>query len=113
MTTNKRKKYMLRHCSITNGLLNQYPEFKDLPYETVNNLVKGVFEQVDALTDMNVYIAIKGFGIFEKVVRPAIRGRNPKTGEEVPVPERTILKFRRPTNMKAKPPIENDPYARS
>jgi DNA-binding protein HU-beta len=39
-------------------------------------------------------LAIPGFGIFEKVVKPARSARNPATGATVQVPERAAPRFR-------------------
>jgi integration host factor subunit beta len=39
-------------------------------------------------------IEIRGFGSFELNHRPARTGRNPKTGEKVPVPEKFAPHFK-------------------
>lgn len=39
-------------------------------------------------------IEIRGFGSFEIHHRPARTGRNPKTGEKVPVPEKCVPHFK-------------------
>ena len=37
---------------------------------------------------------LRGFGVFETKLRSARTGRNPRTGQTVPVPERRIVVFR-------------------
>lgn len=39
-------------------------------------------------------VEIRGFGTFRSLSRPARTGRNPKTGEEVEIPEKRILLFK-------------------
>lgn len=38
-------------------------------------------------------IDLVGFGKFEKVTKKARKGRNPKTGEEINIPEKVAAKF--------------------
>lgn len=38
-------------------------------------------------------VTIPPFGKFKAVLRPARMGRNPQTGEEIEIPERTAIKF--------------------
>ena len=51
-------------------------------------------------------VEIRGFGSFSVRTRPARKGRNPKTGEEVKVPERAALKFRAGTELRERVNIE-------
>jgi DNA-binding protein HU-beta len=39
-------------------------------------------------------VAITGFGVFEKVVRPARTGRNPRTGAAVKIKKTSVPKFK-------------------
>lgn len=47
---------------------------------------------VDAAKD-GMKITLNGFGAFKPFVRKARKGRNPKTGEEVNIPEKRTLVF--------------------
>ncbi len=47
----------------------------------------------DSLIDGN-HIEIRGFGTFKLKVRKPRVGRNPKTDEKVPVPQRTVPTFK-------------------
>ncbi|NHN54480.1 HU family DNA-binding protein [Calidifontibacter sp. DB0510] len=46
-------------------------------------------------------VGITGFGTFEKVTRAARTGRNPRTGETVPIKRTSVPKFKAGTNFKA------------
>ena len=39
-------------------------------------------------------VALAGIGTFDRVERAARTGRNPRTGEAVAIPARTVLRFR-------------------
>ena len=47
-------------------------------------------------------IELRNFGVFEIVHRKAKKGRNPKTGEVVPIPARKAVKFSAGRIMKQK-----------
>ncbi len=47
-------------------------------------------------------IELRNFGVFEIVQRKAKKGRNPKTGEVVPIPARKAVKFSAGRIMKQK-----------
>lgn len=53
--------------------------------------VKALFNAIKVSTDP---VIIKGFGTFKTVTRKARTARNPKTGEAVQVPEKTVLAFK-------------------
>jgi DNA-binding protein HU-beta len=62
---------------------------------------KAATEAVDAVVDAitrsvaaGEKVAITGFGVFEKVARPARTGRNPRTGETVKIKKTTVPKFK-------------------
>ncbi len=39
-------------------------------------------------------ISLVGFGTFSTTKHPARKGRNPKTGAEIMIPEKTVVKFK-------------------
>jgi DNA-binding protein HU-beta len=62
---------------------------------------KAATDAVDAVVDTitrsvaaGERVAITGFGVFEKVARPARTGRNPRTGETVKIKKTTVPKFK-------------------
>lgn len=56
---------------------------------------------IDALAEGR-RIELRNFGVFEVVQRKAKKGRNPKTGEVVPIPARKAVKFSAGRIMKQK-----------
>ena len=46
-------------------------------------------------------VAITGFGVFEKAVRPARTARNPATGASIKVPKSSVPRFRAGADFKA------------
>jgi nucleoid DNA-binding protein len=46
------------------------------------------------------HIELRGFGTFNLRVRQARTGRNPKTGELIPVPERVVPTFKYTRKLK-------------
>lgn len=63
--------------------------------------VEAVFETIQQAVVNGERVVISGFGVFEKVQRAARLGRNPATGEPVPVQETVVPKFRPGTEFKA------------
>ena len=43
---------------------------------------------------LDVAVPLPGIGKLETIVRRARQGRNPRTGEDVEIPERTTVKFK-------------------
>lgn len=64
-----------------------------VPRQTIEAIVNAVFDSmVEALRDGG-RIEVRGFGSLGVKVRPARNGRNPKTGQQVSVPERRTPTF--------------------
>ncbi len=65
-------------------------------------LVDSFFEELEACLAVGEQIRLSGFGNFylrDKNERP---GRNPKTGEKVPIPARRVVTFRAGEKLKAR-----------
>lgn len=69
---------------------------------------KAATDAVDAVLDVIIRevargnkVTITGFGTFEKVTRAARTGRNPRTGETVPIKKSAVPKFKPGTGFKA------------
>ncbi len=72
-----------------------------------------VQELIQALSRGEV-IHLVGFGAFRYKVRHARQGRNPKTGEQVAVPDKKIIQFKPGNELKerirkAKEPLQAEP----
>ncbi len=65
-------------------------------------LVDSYFEELIASLAVAENVRLSGFGNFDlrdKIARP---GRNPKTGEEIPIPARRVVTFRPGQKLKAR-----------
>jgi DNA-binding protein HU-beta len=58
-------------------------------------------QTVSSATASGERVAITGFGVFERVERPARTVRNPRTGERLDVPATAVPRFRPGTELKA------------
>ncbi len=65
-----------------------------LHYKDVELAVKTIIEQMTQALANGNRIEIRGFGSFSLHFRPARMGRNPKTGEPVPLPAKYVPHFK-------------------
>lgn len=65
-----------------------------------NVVVDTVFEAMKKALAEGRELKIHGFGKFAPVERKARKGRNPKTGEPVDIPARTVVVFRPSSSLK-------------
>lgn len=68
--------------------------FSDLPARDAEAAVKAILEAMGDALARGHRIEIRGFGSFSVNHRPARLGRNPRTGESVPIPERHVPHFK-------------------
>lgn len=64
---------------------------------TQNDVARVVQTAFDVITDslaQGKRLEIRNFGVFEVKTRDARIGRNPRTGEEVPIPEKRVATFK-------------------
>jgi integration host factor subunit beta len=57
-------------------------------------IVHTVFDQITAALAHGQKVELRGFGVFGTKQHKALAGRNPRTGEAVPLAEKTALYFR-------------------
>ncbi len=69
--------------------------------KTATEAVNAVLDTIQQTVAKGDKVAITGFGVFEKTVRPARIARNPATGAAVKVPKTSIPKFRAGADFKA------------
>ena len=77
-------------------------ELADILVEKVSSVTKNeakeivelFFEEIRTTLERGEEIKISGFGNFQLRDKPQRPGRNPKTGEEVPISPRRVLTFR-------------------
>ncbi len=72
-------------------LAKKHPDFTASDVELA---VKSIIDSIINQLAQGGRVEMRGFGSFSVRTRPARLGRNPKTGEEVQVPEKAVLNFR-------------------
>lgn len=60
----------------------------------VERIVATVFEEIALALSRGDRVELRGFGAFSVKRREARMGRNPRTGEQVPVPEKSVPFFK-------------------
>lgn len=65
-------------------------------------LVRQFFEEISLSLFANEQVKLSGFGNFELRDKGARPGRNPKTGEEIPIPPRRVVTFKPGQKLRAK-----------
>ncbi len=69
-------------------------EETELKQVDVKRIVQGTLDHiVEALTRLET-VELRNFGIFKVKSRRSRVGRNPKTGQTVPIPEKRIVSFK-------------------
>ena len=66
------------------------------------DLVDSFFEEIIAALEEGNPVKISGFGNFDLRDKPSRPGRNPKTGEEIPISARRVVTFRPGQKLKAR-----------
>ena len=83
-------------------------ELADILVDKVSNVTKNdakeivelFFEEIRSTLARGEEIKISGFGNFQLRDKPQRPGRNPKTGEEVPITARRVVTFHASQNLK-------------
>jgi integration host factor subunit alpha len=66
------------------------------------DLVALFFEEIKATLEQGKFVKISGFSKFELRDKCARPGRNPKTGEEIPITARRVVTFKPGQRLKEK-----------
>lgn len=84
-------------------------ELADLLYEQVGlnkreakDMVEAFFEEVRTALESGDSVKLSGFGNFELRKKSERPGRNPKTGEEIPITARRVVTFHASQKLKSK-----------
>lgn len=82
-------------------------ELADLLFENVGlnkreakDMVESFFEEVRAALENGEGVKLSGFGNFHLRTKPQRPGRNPKTGEEIPITARRVVTFHASQKLK-------------
>jgi len=65
-------------------------------------IVESFFEQIRSSLENNEQVKLSGFGNFELRDKNTRPGRNPKTGEEIPISARRVVTFKPGQKLKAR-----------
>lgn len=82
-------------------LVERVAEKTGLTRTDVMVVVENFLEQIKKSLEEGQNIEIRGFGTFKVKARKARKARNPRTGEEVPVPDRKVPVFKPSNEFKA------------
>ncbi|MFA5242321.1 MAG: integration host factor subunit alpha [Sulfuricella sp.] len=83
-------------------------ELADMLFEQVGlnkreakDMVESFFEEIRMALESGDGVKLSGFGNFELRDKPQRPGRNPKTGEEIPITARRVVTFHASQKLKA------------
>jgi integration host factor subunit alpha len=83
-------------------------ELVDLLFEKVGlnkreakNIVEDFFEEIRAQLERSEGVKLSGFGNFQIRDKPQRPGRNPKTGENIPITARRVVTFHPSTKLRS------------
>ena len=65
------------------------------------NMVEAFFEEIGDALERNDQVKLSGFGNFQLRDKPQRPGRNPKTGQEIPISARRVVTFHASQKLKA------------
>jgi len=89
-------------CNVNkNELISVVAERAGLSKTDATKAVDAVFEGIEAALKKHGEFRNVGFGTFHVVKRSASVGRNPRTGEEINIPESKQVKFKAGAGLKA------------
>ncbi len=82
-------------------------ELADLLFEKVGlnkreakDMVEAFFEEIRGALERGESVKLSGFGNFQLRDKPQRPGRNPKTGEEIPISARRVVTFHASQKLK-------------
>lgn len=83
-------------------IVERLAEEYDLTKADVSRIVQGTLDLIIESIVEEGRIELRNFGVFEVKERKARKGINPRTKEEVLIPERKVVKFKEGKLMKEK-----------
>jgi integration host factor subunit alpha len=99
----------MRHSELEDELMTlTKAELADMLFEHVGlnkreakDMVESFFEEIRMALESGDGVKLSGFGNFELRDKPQRPGRNPKTGEEIPITARRVVTFHASQKLKA------------
>ena len=84
------------------GMAEQLFDELGLNKREAKEIVESFFEEIRLSLESNQQVKISGFGNFDLRDKNERPGRNPKTGEEIPISARRVVTFRPGQKLKAR-----------
>lgn len=84
------------------GMAEKLFEELGLNKREAKEIVESFFEEIRFSLERNEQVKISGFGNFDLRDKNERPGRNPKTGEEIPISARRVVTFRPGQKLKAR-----------
>lgn len=84
------------------GMAEKLFEELGLNKREAKEIVEAFFEEVRQALEHNEQVKLSGFGNFDLRDKNERPGRNPKTGEEIPISARRVVTFRPGQKLKAR-----------
>jgi nucleoid DNA-binding protein len=81
-------------------IVNQIAEKTDYKQTEVKDIVQLTLDTIASALVADRNIELRNFGVFKVKKRRPRQGRNPRTGEIVPVPERRVVVFKPGLDLK-------------
>jgi integration host factor subunit alpha len=76
-------------------------------------MIAAFFEVVSDALESGENVKLSGFGCFQQRHKPPRPGRNPKTGETVPIPARRVVTFHASQKLKTRIETSDEPHLRN
>lgn len=75
-------------------LVNQVAKSAEISQDQAEVALDTVLSSISDSLCSDESVQFLGFGTFSSKMRPARKARNPRTGEEIDVPEKRVVKFK-------------------
>ena len=82
-------------------LINELSTHFDGSKREAARALNAVVDTITTTVATGEKVSVTGFGVFEKIDRPARTVRNPRTGERKEAPPTSVVRFRPGTDLKA------------
>ena len=80
-------------------LVNSIAEKTGLSKTKSNDVIDAFVSAVTESLSKGEKVTLVGFGTFDTITRQSRRGRNPKTGAELVIPEKKVARFKAGTGL--------------
>ncbi len=71
-----------------------------LNYREAKEMVEAFFEEISQTLEEGASVKLSGFGVFNLRDKPERPGRNPKTGQAIPVKARRVVTYHASASLK-------------